>query len=251
LKEAKALLLKNELELQVNIKELNRSNVELQQFAYVASHDLQEPVRKMIFYSDYLLRKHGEELTPKSTAYLNNMTGAANRMRDLIRDLLTFSQVNQREGQFQPVDLNQTVQEAIQDLEMAITDKEGSIQISQLPVIEGDPLLLRQLFVNLISNSIKYAKKEVAANIEISHQVHAESVVIYVKDNGIGFDPKYVEKLFALFQRLHNREEYAGTGLGLAICRKITDVHNGLITSTAIPGEGATFIITLPLKQQH
>jgi PAS domain S-box-containing protein len=251
LKEAQSLLRKNEKELQSNIQDLHRSNVELQQFAYIASHDLQEPVRKIIFYSDYLTAKHQQSLDEKGVAYLNSMTNAARRMRDLIRDLLTFSQVAQTDRKFEQVNLSEVVQGAIDDLEMAIKETNGTIHVDRLPQIEGNAMLLRQLFVNLISNSLKYTGPETSPRVEITHEVKGDSLLIYCKDNGIGFDEKYLGKLFTLFQRLHNRDKYSGTGLGLAICRKIAEAHDGLIRAASTPGQGAIFTIILPFKQEQ
>jgi PAS domain S-box-containing protein len=251
LKEAQRLLRNNERALQSNIEELHRSNVELQHFAYIASHDLQEPVRKIIFYSDYLIAKYQGSLDVKGATYLNNMTSAAIRMRDLIRDLLTFSQVAQSERKFATVNLNQEIQGAIDDLDLAIKDTNGTILVESLPSVEGDAMLLRQLFVNLISNSLKYSQSGIPPRVEITFKITGDFVQLYCKDNGIGFDEKYLDKLFALFQRLHNRDKYSGTGLGLAICRKIAEAHGGTIRATSVPGQGATFIITLPFKQSQ
>ena len=250
LHETQVRLKRNEENLQRNIQELNRSNRELQQFAYVTSHDLQEPIRKIIFYCDWLVSKNKEKLDKKSAEYLSNMMAASHRMRNLIQDLLSFSKINQNyKSTFAGVDLNQVMHEALQDLELMIKEKKAVIHLSSLPVIEGDALLLRQLFENLISNSIKYGKKDDPVIVEITSELKKNNLILYFKDNGIGFDEIYLEKIFALFQRLHNRESYEGTGLGLAICRKIVDVHNGTISAKSILGEGATFIVTLPVKQ--
>jgi light-regulated signal transduction histidine kinase (bacteriophytochrome) len=249
LKEAQRLLRNKEQALQSNIEELNRSNVELQHFAFIASHDLQEPVRKIIFYSDYLTVKYQQNLDLKGATYLTNMTDAAKRMRDLIRDLLTFSQVAQSDRKMMPIDLARVVAGAIEDLDMAIKEKNATVQVDALPTIEGDTMLMRQLFVNLISNSLKYARPDVKPQIGITHQIKDGFVHIHCKDNGIGFDEKYLDKLFTLFQRLHNRDKYSGTGLGLAICRKIAEAHGGVITATSMPDMGATFSISVPLQQ--
>jgi hypothetical protein len=249
LKEAQQLLKQNEIHLQEKIGELNRSNHELQQFAYVASHDLQEPVRKLMFFADYLLAKCEPQFEGKGVTYLHNMITTSKRMRDLIRDLLTFSQINLKDQKFIPVDLNGALQEALQDLELIIADRHAAINTVVLPSIEGDGLLLRQLFLNIISNSIKYAREGVAPVITLSQVTNETDVSISFCDNGIGFDEKYIDKMFTLFQRLHSREKYAGTGLGLAICRKIAEAHGGDISAKGSLNEGACFTITLPLNQ--
>ncbi|MDB5253129.1 MAG: histidine kinase [Flaviaesturariibacter sp.] len=247
--EAQQRLQDNEKNLKQSIQELNRSNQELQQFAYVASHDLQEPIRKIIFYNDYLLARHDFSADAKGETYLRSSIRAAQRMRDLIKDLLTFSQVTQAGLAFAPVNLNQVVHEVLQDYELTIKEKNGTIVSSNMPVIEGNGLLIRQLFMNLLSNALKYSKADVAPEVEISHEVTDDRIIIRCSDNGIGFDEKYTDKLFTLFQRLHNRDQYAGTGLGLAICRKIAELHGGTISGSGISGAGATFTLSLPLRQ--
>lgn len=249
LKETQKQLQLHEKNLQHNIQELNRSNIELQQFAFVASHDLQEPVRKIIFYSDFLLSKYNNALDPKGAEYLRNMVNASHRMRNLIRDLLAFSQVNQKQKNISQVNLNQVAHEALQDLELAIKDKRAQVHISSMPAIRADAMLMRQLFENLIGNSIKYARRDIDPVIDVSHAIEDDRIIIYFKDNGIGFDEKYLDKMFTLFQRLHSREEFKGTGLGLAICRKIVELHDGTITARSKPGEGAVFIINLPMNK--
>jgi PAS domain S-box-containing protein len=249
LQETQDRLKRNEENLQENIQELNRSNRELQQFAYVTSHDLQEPLRKIIFYCDYVILKNKQNLDKKSAEYLSNMMEASYRMRKLIQDLLSFSKIDQNyKSTLAQVNLNQVMHEALQDLELVIKEKKAVVHSSSLPFVKGDALLLRQLFENLISNSIKYGKQEEPVVVEVTCELTKRDVILYFKDNGIGFDEIYLEKIFTLFQRLHNRESYEGTGLGLAICRKIVDVHNGSITAKSKLGEGATFIVTLPLK---
>jgi PAS domain S-box-containing protein len=248
LKETQTLLKQNEANLQDIISELNRSNLELQQFAYIASHDLQEPVRKLLYYSDTLLSKYAPQLDAKAAGYLNNMAATSRRMRELIKDLLTFSQVNQVRKNFQEVDLNSILNESLQNLELVIKEKQGIVNAGLLPKVKADPGLMLQLFQNLVSNSLKYSREDVKPVLEITSKVDATHVRLYFKDNGIGFDEKYLGKLFTLFQRLHNREQYEGTGLGLAICRKIMEVHNGTITAASKLGEGATFIIALPMN---
>lgn len=249
LEEAQTVLKKKEQGLQANINELSRSNTELSQFAFVASHDLQEPLRKIILYSDYLLNRYVDKVDKKGEAYLKNMIDASHRMRSLIEDILAFSQVNNARLDLKPVDLKNIASECLQDLELLIAEKKGRISIEELPIIEADGPLIRQLFNNIITNALKYAKDEVPAEISIScYQNESDEIALSFKDNGIGFEEKYIEKIFTLFQRLHGKQSYKGTGLGLAICKKIVELHNGKIEAKSEPNKGATFIVTMPKK---
>lgn len=236
-------------QLEDNISKLNRSNMELQQFAYIASHDLQEPIRKISYYSDFFLNKYIDNFDEKGREYLNGMLSASHRMRNLIHDLLAFSQVDKKPTAFRPVDLYKVVQETLQDMEVRIREQSADIQVEPLPVIEADEGMIRQLFGNVISNSLKYAREDLKPVIRISCAQQNGTIAIYITDNGIGFDEKYLPKMFTLFQRLHSNDQYKGTGLGLAICQKIVDLHNGSITASSKENEGATFTISLPLKQ--
>lgn len=230
------------------IEELNRSNRELQQFAFVASHDLQEPVRKMLYYSDYLIGQYSPSIEAKGIEYLAKMRNSANRMRTLIKDLLVFSQINKEDTKFADVDLNKVADNARQDFEIAIEEKGAVLNIEQLPVIKGDERMMVQLFGNLISNSLKYSSQDSAPQIHIKCSAKNDSFELSFTDNGIGFDEKYHSQMFNLFQRLHPHTEYQGTGLGLAICRKITDIHQGKIWAESKEGEGATFYVSLPAQ---
>lgn len=247
LKEAQEKLRDNQAALESNISELNRSNLELQQFAYVASHDLQEPARKISFYSDYLLSKYENLLDAKGTDYLHNMQSASRRMRSLINDLLAFAQVERKAVQFKKINLNQVTHNALQDLEMLIEEKGASVHIEPLPVIEADEGMLHQLFENLLSNALKYAKESVKTEVRVWGQTNEDHLDIFVKDNGIGFEEKFLPQMFTLFQRLHSSHQYEGTGLGLAICQKIVALHGGTMTAKSQVGEGATFIVRLPI----
>lgn len=247
LKQAEKKLKDNQLILEQYIEELNRSNLELQQFAFVASHDLQEPVRKLLFYSDYLLNKYQSSFDEKSLHFLNSIQGASRRMRSLIQDLLLFSQINKEQIQFQEVDLNTVASDACQDLEIAIEEKKAALNIQPLPKMYGDERMMRQLFGNIISNSLKYSKETQTPELNISCRQENGHIEIIFRDNGIGFDEKYLPKMFTLFQRLHTRQAYEGTGLGLAICRKIVEMHQGKIWATSEEGVGATFFVSLPL----
>jgi hypothetical protein len=229
------------------IEELARSNQELQQFAFVASHDLQEPVRKLLFYSDYLLSQYTGSLDQKGVDYLENMRSASQRMRSLIQDLLLFSQINSEELKYNEVDLNKIAQEALQDFEIAIEEKGAVLTIQPLPAIKGDERMMRQLFENIISNSLKYSNTTTHPVIDISCQQKGQFFELSFKDNGIGFDEQYLPQMFTLFQRLHNRKIYDGTGLGLSICRKIVDLHGGKIWAEGKEGHGAIFYVSLPI----
>ena len=237
-------------QLQYNIKELNRSNQELQQFAYVASHDLQEPLRKVIFYSDYFQSRYADQLDGKSADYLKGMIDASQRMRLLISDLLAFSQVDKMQLEIVSVDLLQTVKDAVSDYEVMIREKNATVDIGLLPVIEGDETMLRRLLENLLSNALKYSQEKLAPHISISSKAEGDMVQIAFSDNGIGFEEQYLPKMFTLFQRLHGRGQFAGTGLGLAICRKIVELHQGTITARSELDKGSCFYISLPVKQK-
>lgn len=232
--------------------QLERSNQELQAFAYVASHDLQEPLRKVQAFGDRLKARCGEVLTAEGKDYLERMQNAANRMQNLINDLLLFSRVSTQEQPFERVDLNRVVREVLSDLEIRIQQTKGAIEIGPLPVVDADPLQMRQLFQNLLSNGLKFHRPEEPPVLRVSALIPSgvagpESCDILVADNGIGFEEKYLDRIFAVFQRLHGRTAYEGTGIGLAICRKITERHGGRITARSTPGQGATFVVTLPL----
>ncbi|MCA1742457.1 MAG: ATP-binding protein [Desulfonatronovibrio sp.] len=235
-------------------KELERSNTELEQFAYVASHDLQEPLRKIQVFGDRLKVKQYLALDEQGKDYLERMQNAAERMQTMINDLLSFSRVTTRAKPFVMISLDQVVQEAISNLEISIEKSQAIINVMDLPEIEADPLQIRQLLENLIGNALKYYKDEEPPRVEISgtelYGPAGEKLYnIEVKDNGIGFDEKYLNRIFQTFQRLHGRGSYSGTGIGLAICRKIAERHQGSITARSKPGEGAAFIVTLPKYQ--
>ncbi|MFP5040212.1 sensor histidine kinase [Parasediminibacterium sp. JCM 36343] len=245
LKQTQNKLNENQQALENIIGELNRSNLELQQFAFIASHDLQEPARKLLYYTDYLLSTY-KTIDEKGIGVLNTMNSSAKRMRSLIHDLLSFSQINKAEVNFKQVDLNEVASTALQDLEILVNEKNAIINIRPLPTISGDEEMIRQVFENIISNSLKYSKTGIAPQVDISSKMEEGFLVITFKDNGIGFNEKYALQIFTLFQRLHSREIYKGTGLGLAICRKIIELHKGRIWATAAEGEGAIFCISFP-----
>lgn len=228
--------------------ELKRSNNELQDFASVASHDLQEPLRKIQSFADELKISLGERIEDDDLDTLERMVGAAGRMRTLINDLLTFSRVTTMAKPFVPVDLSLITGEVLSDLEVRTRDTGGVIEVDPLPVIDADPVQMRQLIQNLVGNGLKFHRQGVAPIIRISGKNGGPNCRLTVADNGIGFDEKYLDRIFTIFQRLHSRNEYEGTGIGLAVCRKIVERHGGEITARSTPGEGTTFIITLPMK---
>lgn len=231
--------------------DLKRSNQELQDFAYVASHDLQEPLRKIQAFGNLLEEEYGDTLG-EGKDYLGRMRSAAARMSALIEDILSFSRVTTRARGFTSVDLNKVTGEVLEDLETRIQDTGATIRIEKLPTIDADAMQIRQLLQNLIANALKFHKPDVAPEItisavtEISQNDHKKYCKLQIRDNGVGFDEKYLDRIFAVFQRLHSRDSYEGTGIGLAVCRKIVERHGGHITATSSPGQGATFIISLP-----
>jgi len=241
--------------------ELARSNAELEQFAYVASHDLQEPLRKIQAFGDRLKSKCDAVDLKDGRDYLDRMLRAASRMQTLINDLLTFSRVISTNQPFMPVNLAEVTREVLGDLEVRIEQTKAKVELGDLPTVDGDPTQMRQLLQNLISNALKFNKPDQPPVVKVSATVQkvpfsavegapeAEECVLKVEDNGIGFEDRYMDKIFAVFQRLHGRSEYEGTGVGLAVCRRITDRHGGTIQAQSKPGEGATFMVTLPVRQ--
>lgn len=252
---------KMENELRLFTAKLKWSNRELQEFASVASHDLQEPLRKVRAFSDRLKAVCGDELSEKASDYLDRMQSAAGRMQTLIEDLLVFSRVTSRAKPFVNVELERIAREVLSDLEVTIDQLGGRVELGKLPAIMADPLQMRQLLQNLISNGLKFHKEGKPPVVKVYCELDkeqngpsgantdAEFFRLVVEDDGIGFDEKYCDKVFSIFQRLHSRSEYEGTGIGLAVCRKIVERHEGSITARSTPGRGARFIATLPLKQ--
>ncbi|KAA2239783.1 response regulator [Chitinophaga agrisoli] len=240
-------------------RELEISNGELQQYAFIASHDLQEPLRKIITFSRLVMERFIENI-PDAYQYMNKVIMSAERMRNLINDLLSYSRLSDT-PRFNSCNLNLVLQETMADLEVVVKEKEAVLHISELPMIEAIPDQMRQLFQNLISNALKFSRKDTAPMIKIWAELTDEPSFegttaptglycrIYIADNGIGFDEMYLEKIFQMFQRLHGKGEYDGTGIGLTIVKKIIQQHNGLITAGSREGEGATFIMLLPVKQ--
>ena len=227
---------------------LEHSNRELEDFAYVASHDLQEPLRKIQAFGDLLKSKHATGLDTQGRDYIDRMQSAAHRMQVLINDLLTFSRVTTKAQPFIPVDLGQVAADVVHDLENRIRESGGTISVGPMPVIDADPTQMRQLLQNLAANALKFRRDDVPPVVDVHGEIRNGHCHITVADNGIGFEEKYAERIFTMFERLHARTKYEGTGIGLAICRKIAERHGGEVRAHGKPGEGATFVVTLPVK---
>lgn len=250
-------------ELRDKIYALESANESLEQFAYVASHDLQEPLRKIRAFGDRLSTKYADQLEGSGKDYIERMQNAAARMQVLINDLLKYSRVGRFREPFQSIHLADLIDDILGDMETYISETNTKITVDALPTVQGEPSQLRQLFQNLISNAIKFHQPDQAPEIILSFEKIevseikdfdvAESSIDYYKikvtDRGIGFDEKYLDRIFNIFQRLHGRSEYKGTGIGLAICRKIAENHGGFISATSKPGHGSTFYVILPEKQ--
>lgn len=236
--------------LRQTLRNLERSNRDLEQFAYSASHDLQEPLRKVMAFGSLLRSEYGEKVKGDGEMYVNAMLNATERMQRLIRDLLEYSRVSTRGDAFSVVDLNDTLRGVLSDLELRIKEAGGTVDVADLPKLQADPTQMRQLLQNLIGNALKFHKDGAAPRVKVySEAVSEKEVRIFVEDCGIGFDEKFKERIFGVFQRLHSRQEYGGSGIGLAICRRIVERHGGAITTISSPGEGTRFIIRLPVEQ--
>jgi len=230
------------------IAELQRSNGELQQFAYVSSHDLQEPIRMVTSYAQLLQKRYQGKLDEKADSYISYMVEAAHRMSSLIDDLLALSRVGRSKSPPAPVALEPVVQQALDNMRISIGESGAEVTYGPLPTVPGDEIQLLQLFKNLIGNAVKYRKKDVPPRVHISAVRKGNQWVFGVHDNGIGIEPQYHERIFVIFQRLHYREDYPGTGIGLSICQKIVENHGGRIWVESTLGEGSTFYFTLPAK---
>jgi signal transduction histidine kinase len=239
-------------------EELQRSNRELEEFAFVASHDLQEPLRKIRAFGDRLQQKFSTQLGETGSDYVVRMQAASERMSALIDDLLSFSRVTTKQRPFVNVDLNEVMRRVMDDLDYAIEETSAQLHIDPLPTIDADASQIAQVFMNLIANSLKFHLLDARPIITVTSEVKVVSPIVDDKrhwcclrfaDQGIGFEAQYAERVFSLFQRLHGRDEYSGTGIGLALCRKIIERHGGTITAQSEPGEGAVFTIYLPMTQ--
>ena len=241
-------------------RELEASNTELQQYASVASHDLQEPLRKIITFINIIQERFLGRI-PEAAFYINKVASSTERMRNLINDLLNYSRLS-TSSYFVSTDLNAILQETLSDLEVSIQEKGAKIEVEKLSSAEVIPGQIRQVFQNIIGNALKFSKDNSTPQIKIwSERTNAKLfsgnldsagnfLRIHIRDNGIGFNEAFLGKIFTLFQRLHGKDEYEGTGIGLAIVRKIIEKHNGIITANSKEGEGSTFIIVIPVKQE-
>lgn len=227
---------------------LTESNAALEQFAYVASHDLQEPLRTMGAFAELLAAKHADKLDPEASRYISHIVKASQRMSDLVRDLLEYARATTEEERPTSVTLDEDLEAALTHLTQAVEESGASITHDPLPTVQVDRGQMVRLFQNLIGNALKYRKTDVQPVIHVSAEQSGGDWVIAVKDNGIGFDPQYASGIFAPFKRLHQPDAFPGTGVGLAICRRIVEAHGGRIWAESRPGEGAIFRFTLPVE---
>ena len=243
-----------------NIARLESANKDLDRFAFMASHDLQEPLRKIRIFSDLLHVKYKDMMDDDGKLHITRIQGAAERMQALIKDILTFSKISVEKGMFVRTSLNTVVDDVMNELDSTVQEKHAKITVDKLPVLQVNPGLIRPLFYNLISNALKYCKKNEPPVVSIRSEMPSGSengkpqehryCRIFIQDNGIGFDQKYAEEIFGMFKRLHLNTEYEGTGIGLALCKKIVEEHNGFISAKSRVNEGSTFIISLPVRQE-
>jgi signal transduction histidine kinase len=251
----------NELNKQLlqNINTLELTNKELDRFAFMASHDLQEPIRKIRIFSNRIAEKYYDQIGDEGKVYIDKMQLACSRMQSLIGDILAFSKISVPKDSLELSDMNRLLDEVVSEMELPIQEKKARVVIDKLPSVYVNPVLIKSLFQNLISNSLKYSRDGVAPDIKISGGIdksyklndQAEGTKycrIYVQDNGIGFDQQYAEQIFTMFTRLHVNTEYAGTGIGLAICKKIVEEHSGYISAKSEINKGTTFTISLPVN---
>ena len=247
-----------------NIERLESVNKQLDNFAYMASHDLQEPLRKIRIFCDHLEINHKSVLNEDGRNNIEKIQRSCKRMQELIQDILTFSTLTMDKRQFEKSDLNELVKDVLNEMDGYINEKNANISVENLPSMYVNPVLIRPLFHNLISNSIKYSKTEVSPVIRISSDYEFSEAEtennghgnnrycrIIFEDNGIGFEQEYSEQIFGMFKRLHGKNQYHGTGIGLAICKKIAEEHNGYISAISKVNEGATFIVSLPMHEEE
>ncbi|HEY0733075.1 MAG TPA: ATP-binding protein, partial [Chitinophagaceae bacterium] len=254
----------SQLKLERMVEDLKRSNQNLEDFAYAASHDLKEPVRKVHFFSERIKEKLSDRMTEEEKRYFERMQFASNRMSNLIDDLLTYSQISVKPKKLETVDLNHLMQLVLSDLDLEIEDKKASIQVKDLFTIQGHHRQLQQAFHNLVSNALKYHKEGTHPEIEISgskvsgkdtelplnqEQLNSEYFLVTVRDKGIGFEQKDAERIFNIFTRLHGNNEYKGSGVGLSIVKKVMENHYGFVTAESKPGEGSVFKLYFPVMQ--
>lgn len=243
-----------------NIERLESANRDLDRFAFMASHDLQEPLRKMLMFSDRLHHKYKDILDDEAKLYISRIQNAGERMQALIKDILLFSKTSIEKPVFVDSNMNDILSEVLTEMDSIVSDKKASIDVKSLPILRVNPVLMRPLFHNLISNALKYSRKDVPPVVKIysefssmhdisDNEMKSRYCRIYVEDNGIGFDQKYSEQIFGMFKRLHLHSEFEGTGIGLALCKKIVEEHSGYITARSKVNEGSVFIISLPVQQ--
>lgn len=244
-----------------SIDRLEAANKDLDRFAFMASHDLQEPLRKIRMFSDLLYSKCETMFNDEAKSFVNRIQNSAERMQTLIKDILMFSKISVEKNSFENTDLNVLIEEVVGEMEPVIKEKNAKITIDHLPSLNVYPRLIRPLFHNLLGNAIKYSKPNVTPEIRVFSElnpgvkINGEEAApavnyyrIFVQDNGIGFEQKFSEQIFEMFQRLHTSSEFEGTGIGLALCKKIVEEHGGFISAISKPGEGSTFIISLPVN---
>lgn len=242
-----------------NIEQLESTNKELDQFAFIASHDLQEPLRKIRTFSDRIAMQYSEKLDADGRLYLEKMQAACERMQNLINDILEFSKIAGTKDAFVYSDMNIILREVLSDMDLQIQEKKAKIKLEILPSLYIYPSLIKPLFANILHNALKYSKKDVIPEITISSNIEEQRFElrgprvkrycrISIQDNGVGFEQKYAEQIFNMFKRLHGNSEYQGTGIGLAICKKIAEEHHAYIAAKGVPNEGAIFTISFPLE---
>jgi len=237
-----------ETKVQARTAELQRSNQALEDFASIASHDMQEPLRKVISFGNMLSKGYKDSLGETGNDYLRRMLDGTDRMQSLLKGLLEYSRVTTKTDPFVEVELAKIVDEVLSDLEIRIKRTGAEVRVLELPVVKADPTQMRQLLQNLIGNALKFHKDREKPVVEVRSALADGKLQIMVEDNGIGFEEQYLERIFVLFQRLHGKNsQYEGTGMGLAICKKIVERHGGSITARSTPGAGSRFIITLPV----
>lgn len=226
-------------------KELERSNMELEQFAYVASHDLQEPLRMITSFAQLLENRYKDQIGEDGLEFIDFIVSGADRMKVLIHDLLTYSRLNSRAKPFQTVECSAALADVILDLKLFIQENHAQVNFYSLPAVKADPVQMRQLFHNLIKNGVKFHRDEPPV-VNVTAKSNGSDWVFSVQDNGIGIETKYFERIFTIFQRLHSRGEYTGNGIGLALCKKIVERHGGKIWVESLPGKGSKFLFTIP-----
>jgi PAS domain S-box-containing protein len=241
----------SEKTLKKQTEELRRSNADLEQFAYVTSHDLREPLRMVTNYAELLDKRYKGKLDASADKYIGYMVEGAMRMQNLVADLLNYSRIGRAEESVKVTDMNTLLEDVLKNIDASVKAANAEIVSDHLPTVRADPLLIRQVFQNLLSNAIKFRRPDVAPKVHLSAHQENNEWVFSVKDNGVGIDPQYAEKIFVIFQRLHSRSEFPGTGIGLAICKKIVERQGGKIWVESRPNNGSIFSFTLPINHDN